>query len=89
MESGSTFGLCARAVYNFLPNEHPKEIPFLLMFGGDHIVPLNYRSTPTFRYIVTDENILSIEALKTCTDLIQLIHSWLEKGKISLHLTVN
>ena len=31
----------ACAAYNFIPNEHSKELPFFLMFGRDPTLPLN------------------------------------------------
>ena len=51
--------------YNFMPNEHSKESQFSLMFGRDPILPLNTLLSPELRYLGTDENILSLEALKT------------------------
>ena len=67
----------ACTAYNFIPNEHLKEIPFFLMFGRDPIIPLNsLLLTPTVRYLVTDENILSLDTLK---NIYQLIASNLEQ----------
>ena len=54
----------ATAAYNFFPNEHSKESPFFLMFGRDPRVPLNTLLTPKIRYMGTEENILSLEALQ-------------------------
>ena len=54
----------ATAAYNFLPNEHSKESPFFLMFGRDPVLPLNSMFKPRSRYLGTDENILSLEALQ-------------------------
>ena len=34
----TTVILSACAAYNFLPNEHSKESPFFLMFGGDAVL---------------------------------------------------
>ena len=31
----------ACAAYNFPPNEHSRESPFFLMYGRDHLLPLN------------------------------------------------
>ena len=50
--------------YNFLPNEHPKESPFFLMFGRDVVLPLNSLLSPHFHYLGNDLNLLSLESLK-------------------------
>ena len=60
-------------VYNLLPNEHSKESPLFLMFGKYPIVPLSSLLTPTLGYLGTDNNILSLEAQKICTNLLHLI----------------
>ena len=54
----------ATAAYNFFPNEHSRENPFFLMFGRDPRIPLNTLLQPKIRYMGTDENILSLEALQ-------------------------
>ena len=54
----------ATAAYNFFPNEHSRESPFFLMFGRDPRIPLNTLLQPKIRYMGTDENILSLEALQ-------------------------
>ena len=64
--------------YNFLPSEHSKENPFFPMFGKHTIVPLNVLLTPTVRYLGTDENILSLEALR---NMYQLIASNLKQAE--------
>ena len=66
------------AAYNFLPNEHSKKSPLFLMFCRDCIIPLNSLLVPTFRYLKTDENILSLDALK---NMYQLIASNLEQAR--------
>ena len=48
------------------------------MFGRDPIVLLNLLLTPTVRYLGTNENILSLEALK---NMYQLITSNLEQAQ--------
>ena len=53
----------ACAAYNFFPNEHSQESPFFLMFGRDPRIPLTELLTPRIRYLGTDENILSLEAM--------------------------
>ena len=60
----------ATAAYNFFPNEHSKESPFFLMFGRDPRVPLNTLLTPKMRYMGTEENILSLEALQRIYHLV-------------------
>ena len=60
----------ATAAYNFFPNEHSKESPFFLMFGRDPRVPLNTLLTPKIRYMGTEENILSLEALQRIYHLV-------------------
>ena len=60
----------AIAAYNFFPNEHSKESPFFLMFGRDPRVPLNTLLTPKIRYMGTEENILSLEALQRIYHLV-------------------
>ena len=54
----------ATAAYNFFPNEHSRESPFFLMFGRDPRIPLNTLLQPKIRYMGTDDNILSLEALQ-------------------------
>ena len=54
----------ACVAYNFLPNEHSKESPFLLMFGRDAVLPLNSLLSPQMHYLGNDLNVLSLEALK-------------------------
>ena len=60
----------ATAAYNFFPNEHSRESPFFLMFGRDPRVPLNTLLTPKIRYMGTEENILSLEALQRIYHLV-------------------
>ena len=57
------------AAYNFMPNEHSKESPFLLMFGRDPILPLNTLLGPKVRYLGMDVNVLSLEALKNMFEI--------------------
>ena len=60
----------ACVAYNFLPNEHSKESPFLLMFGRDAILPLNKLIQPQIRYLGNDKNILSMQALKNIYEVV-------------------
>ena len=60
----------ARTAYNFLPNEHSRESPFFLMYRRDPLLPLNKLLQPKIRYLGTDENILSLEALKNIYQLV-------------------
>ena len=59
----------ACAAYNFIPNEHSKESPFFLMFGTDHVLPLNTLLGPKMRYLGNDINILSLEAMKNMFEI--------------------
>ena len=59
----------ACAAYNFIPNEHSKEFPFFLMFGRDHVLPLNTLLRPKMRYLGNDINILSLEVMKNMFEI--------------------
>ena len=61
----------------FLPNEHSKESPFSLCLVGTYCSQ-NSLLMPTIRYLGTNENILSLEALK---NMYQLIASSLEQAR--------
>ena len=54
----------ATAAYNFLPNEHSREIPFFIMFGRDPRLPLAELFQHKLRYLGTDETVLSLQALR-------------------------
>ena len=54
----------ACSVYNFLPNEHSREVTFFLMFGRDPRIPLNDLLRPQIQYLGTDEMILSLQAMR-------------------------
>ena len=54
----------ACAAYIFIPNEHSKESSFFLIFGRDPVLPLNTLLEPKVRYMGSDINVLSLEALK-------------------------
>ena len=54
----------ACSVYNFLPNEHLRDAPFLLMFDRDPRIPLNDLLRPCIRYLGMDEMILSLQAMQ-------------------------
>ena len=60
----------ACAAYNFLPNEPSRECPFFLMFGRNPLLPLTKLLKPKIRYLVNDENILSLEVLKNLYQLV-------------------
>ena len=75
MGLSSNIGLCC---IQFLPNEYSKENPFFLVFGRNLIVPLNSLLMAIVRYLGTDENTLSLEALK---NMYQLIASNLEQAR--------
>ena len=70
----------ACVAYSFLANEHSKESPFFLLLGRDPIVPLNSLLRTTVRYLGTNENIFSLEALKNMYQLVGLGTSLKEKG---------
>ena len=59
----------ACAAYNFIPNEHSKESPFFLMFGRDPVLPLNMLLGPKMRYLGSDINVLSLEAIKNMFEI--------------------
>ena len=59
----------ACAAYNFISNEHSKESPFFLMFGRDPVLPLNTLLEPKIRYMGSDMNVLSLEALKNMYEI--------------------
>ena len=59
----------ACAAYNFIPNEHSKESPFFLMFGRDPVLPLNTLLEPKIRYMGSEMNVLSLEALKNMYEI--------------------
>ena len=51
----------ATALYNWLPNQHPKESPFFVMFGRDAATNLSQLTKPKLRYMVTEDLILDLE----------------------------
>ena len=59
----------ACGAYNFIPNEHSKESPFFLMFGGDPILPFNTLLEPKVWYLGNDINVLSLEAMKNMFEI--------------------
>ena len=59
----------ACAPYNVIPNEHSKESPFFLMFGRDPVLPLNTLLGPKIRYLGSDINVLSLEAMKNMFEI--------------------
>ena len=54
----------AFADYNFRPNAHFREPLFFLMLYHDLLVPPNTLPNSQMRYLKTDDNIESLEALK-------------------------
>ena len=54
----------ATAAYNFLPNEHSRESTFFILFGHDPRLPLAKPFQHKFRYLGTDETVLSLQALR-------------------------
>ena len=59
----------ACAAYNFIPNEHSKELPFFLMFGRDPVLPLNTVLELKIRYMGNDINIISLETMKNLYEI--------------------
>ena len=55
----------ACAAYYFMPNENSRESPFFLMFARDPILPLNTLLQPKVRYMGNDDNVISLEAIKS------------------------
>ena len=68
MGPSDTISLCWKIT--FYQMNTLRKAPFLLMFGKDPIVPLNLLLSPTVRYLKTNDNILSLEALKNMYQLI-------------------
>ena len=54
----------AYAAYNFIQNEHSKELPFFLMFGRDPVLPLNTLLELKIQYMGNDINIVSLGVMK-------------------------
>ena len=54
----------ATAAYNFLPNEHSRESPFVIMFGCDPQLPLAELLQHKLRYLGTEDTVLSLQALR-------------------------
>ena len=69
----------AHAAYNSIPNKHSKESPFFLLFGRDPVLPLNTLLGPKMRYLGTDINVLSVEAMKNMFEIATTISKWHEK----------
>ena len=64
----------ACAAYNFISNEHSKESPIFLMFGGDPVLPLNTLLGPKMRYLGNGINIPSLEAMKNMFEIAATNH---------------
>ena len=60
----------ACAAYNFMPNNHSKELPVFLMFGRHPVLPLNTLLEPKVRYMGNDINIISLEAMKNLYEIV-------------------
>ena len=60
----------ACVAYNFIPNEHSKELPFFLIFGRDPVLPLNTLLEPKIRYMGNDINVTSLETMKNLYEII-------------------
>ena len=53
----------ATAPYNWLPNQHSKELPFFVMFGKDAVTNLSQLTKPKLRYMGTEDLILDLELM--------------------------
>ena len=53
----------ATALYNWLPNQHSKELPFFVMFGRDALTNLSHLTKPNLRYMGTEDLILDLELM--------------------------
>ena len=53
----------AAASYNYMPNQHSKEAPFLVMFGRDAVTNIGHITVPRYRYMGTEELILDLEIM--------------------------
>ena len=51
------------ASYNWLPNQHPKESLFFIMFGRDALTNLSQLTKPNLRYMGTEDLILDLELM--------------------------
>ena len=60
----------ACAAYNFFPNKHSRESPFVLMYGRDPLLPLTKLLRPKLRYLGSEESILSLESLQNIYQLV-------------------
>ena len=60
----------ACAAFNFIPNEHSKELPFFLMFGRDPVLPLNTLLEPKIRYLGNDINVLSLDVMENVFEIV-------------------
>ena len=55
--------LLATTSYNWLPNQHSRELPFFIMFGRDALTNLQHLIKPKLRYMGTSELILDLELM--------------------------
>ena len=60
----------ACTAYNFIPNENSRELPFFLLLARDPILPLNTLLQPKVQYMSNDDNIISLEAMKSMFKLV-------------------
>ena len=58
------------AAYNFMLNENSRESPFFLMFARDSILPLNTLLQPKVQYMGNNNNMISLEAMKSIFKLV-------------------
>ena len=55
----------ATASYNWLLNQHSKELPFFIMFGRDALTNLSHPTKPNLRYMGTEDLILDLELMSS------------------------
>ena len=55
----------ATASYNWLPNQHLKEVSFFVMFGRDALANLAQLTKPNLRYMGTEDLILDLELMSS------------------------
>ena len=58
----------ATASYNWLPNQHSKELLFFAMFGRDALTNLSHITKPNLRYMGTEDLIMDLELMSSISD---------------------
>ena len=55
----------AKALYNWLPNQHSKELPLFVMFGRDALTNLSHLTKLNLRYMATKDLIMDLELMSS------------------------